>query len=64
MDVNEVKTNPEEQESLTGLNHDSNLKLKYKELNNDEFCIHISEYSQLAKMALTILLQFSTSYLR
>ena len=52
------------QEALIDLKNDGNLKLKYKELSINEFWIYIKpEYPQLAKRALTILLQFSTSYL-
>lgn len=53
-----------EEEELAGLSTDRGLMIKHKEMSIESFWISIKEeYVSLSKKALTILLQFSTSYL-
>lgn len=53
-----------EEEELAGVSTDRGLMIKHKELSIEAFWISIKEeYVSLSKKALTILLQFSTSYL-
>ena len=54
----------EEEEELACISTDGSLKIQYKELSLEKFWILIrEEYQAIAKKALAILLQFSTSYL-
>ena len=49
---------------MVDIRNDRTLKLKYKEVELETFWIFIrEEYQHIAKKALTLLLQFSTSYL-
>ena len=53
-----------EEEELASISTDGSLKIKYKESSLEKFWIFIrEEYQSIAKKALAILLQFSTSYL-
>lgn len=53
-----------EEEKLASLSSDRGLKIKHTELPIDTFWISIrNEYPSVSKIALSILIQFSTSYL-
>ena len=53
-----------EEEELVTISTDRSLKIKHKEMSIDQFWISIKEeYPSIARKALTVLLQFSTSYL-
>ena len=53
-----------EEEELACISSDRGLKIKYEELSLDKFWISIrEEYPSTAKKALSVLIQFSTSYL-
>ena len=52
-----------EEEELAFISTDGRLKIKYMESSLEKFCILIREYQSIAKKALAILMQFSTSYL-
>ena len=53
-----------EEEELASLSSDRGLKIKHTQLPLDEFWISvINEYPAIAKKAIKVLLQFSTSYL-
>ena len=61
---NNVQLSIKEEEEFTDICNDRTLRLKHKEVELETFWIQISdEYPQIAKKALIILLQFSTSYL-
>ena len=52
-----------EEEELASISSDRGLKIKYDKLSLEKFWISIrEEYSSTAKKALSILIQFSTSY--
>ena len=53
-----------EEEELATISTDRGLKIKHKETSIEQFWISIKEqYPSIARKALTVLLQFSTSYL-
>ena len=53
-----------EEEELAAISTDRGLKIKHKEVPIDQFWISVKEeYPSIANKALTVLLQFSTSYL-
>ena len=53
-----------EEEELATISTDRGLKIKHKETSIKQFCISIKEeYPSISRKALTVLLQFSTSYL-
>ena len=53
-----------EEEELATISTDRGLKIKHKEISVEQFWISIKEeYPSIARKALTVLLQFSTSYL-
>ena len=59
-----VSPNWKEEEELFDIQNDGNLKLMYKEMPFSEFWIKIrNKYSCIGDKAVTILLQFSTSYM-
>ncbi|XP_068212526.1 zinc finger BED domain-containing protein 5-like [Palaemon carinicauda] len=62
-DIFSTLTTLMEEEQLVELRHDRDLKLLHMQLPLDEFWVHIkTKYPHVAKKALVMLIQFSTSY--